>query len=478
MLRVLAGDLAFDAEDERAIAHAVDLAFRHAGVTLNDLVPFAFARRSKLRRAFAKWVVDEAGGAGLHAHVFNAARDSLGGLLGGDRSAARLVGIDMGEALDDPVLGPPVVAHVSRAIGRTAAATARGFVIFIDEAAKLLLNPGFRALAAEMFREYRKLGEVGGAVGLAFQDPAALLATGVAEAFVENATTLVFFPNSKVSVEASSPSTSTRSRSASCAAGRGAARPAGGCWWSSATRSQAARRARSWTSTWRPWARRCGSMPAARRRTPGWPRRGSDGGGMARASVSSGTRPIGTRTREEMDLQLFLEVTRWTRRTTPRRCDAAMRARIDGTPRGGAHAGRPGGVVSLKAVLRWLLRMEPGAAERYAGRLAGLMSAACAANGAASRRGRRPCGREAAMRRGRALAVAAVLLLVPVPAWAIMTVFDPQAFSRLGEQLTKLQQQVEALEKQTGFLGDIARKAQDQIDAIGRVGQGCCRWRI
>ena len=76
------------------------------------------------------------------------------------------------------------------------------------------------------------------------------------------------------------------------------------------------------------------------------------------------------------------------------------------------------------------------------------------------------------MRRGRALAVAAVcLLLVPVPAWAIMTVFDPQSFSRLGEQLTKLQKQVEALQKQTGFLGDIARKAQDQIDAIGRVGQ-------
>jgi len=99
----------------------------------------------------------------------------------------------MNEALDDPILGPPIVGHISQAIYRSAANASKGFNIFIDEAAKLLQNDGFKALAMEMFREYRKLN---GAVGMAFQDPAALFASGAAEAFLENTATLFFFPNS------------------------------------------------------------------------------------------------------------------------------------------------------------------------------------------------------------------------------------------------------------------------------------------
>ena len=57
-------------------------------------------------------------------------------------------------------------AHVARRAG---------FVIFIDEAASHV-NAGFRALARG--REYRKPGGAGGAVGMAFQDLAALLKTG------------------------------------------------------------------------------------------------------------------------------------------------------------------------------------------------------------------------------------------------------------------------------------------------------------
>ncbi|MBL4614289.1 MAG: hypothetical protein JKY27_05385 [Magnetovibrio sp.] len=99
----------------------------------------------------------------------------------------------MNEALDDPVMGPPVVAHISEAIYRSAAIGGPGFNIFIDEAAKLLQNPGFKSLAMEMFREYRKLN---GSVGMAFQDPAALFRSGDAEAFLENTATLMFLPNS------------------------------------------------------------------------------------------------------------------------------------------------------------------------------------------------------------------------------------------------------------------------------------------
>lgn len=200
ILRAMAADATPGEDDDQVYAHAVELAFKldppHR--TLNEIYEFCFARRTPLRRAFARWVVDGKGKAGRHAHVFNAAHDSLAGFL----TSAHLVGINMDEALNDPVLGPPVVAHVSEAISRSAASSSRGFCIFIDEAAKLLQNDGFKALAMEMYREYRKLN---GSVGLAFQDPAALHRSGVAEAFLENTATLVFLPNSQASIASLEP---------------------------------------------------------------------------------------------------------------------------------------------------------------------------------------------------------------------------------------------------------------------------------
>src|SRR3546814_5853196 len=82
-----------------------------------------------------------------------------------------MVGINMNEALDDSDIGPPVVSHISAGIGQSAAQNSKGFGIFIDEAAKLSRNEGFKLLMMEMYREYRKLD---GLVGLAFQDPQAL----------------------------------------------------------------------------------------------------------------------------------------------------------------------------------------------------------------------------------------------------------------------------------------------------------------
>lgn len=165
---------------------------------MNAIYPFAFARRSALRRAFAQWVTDDKGNTGLRSHIFNAPHDSLGGLL----NQSHMVGINMNEALADPALGGPVVGHISEAISKSVAGRNGGFVIFIDEAAKLLSNPGFRDLGAEMYREYRKLG---GAVGMAFQDPAGLGKTGAAEAIIENTATMIFFPNSKVTEESLKP---------------------------------------------------------------------------------------------------------------------------------------------------------------------------------------------------------------------------------------------------------------------------------
>lgn len=199
ILKSLAGIDLEDADID-ALNHAVDLAFQieppHR--TLNAIYPFAFARRSTLRRAFAQWVADDKGNTGLRSHIFNAPHDSLGGLL----NQSHMVGINMNEALADPALGAPVVGHISEAISKSVAGRNGGFVIFIDEAAKLLSNPGFRDLGAEMYREYRKLG---GAVGMAFQDPAGLAKTGAAEAIIENTATMIFFPNSKVTEESLKP---------------------------------------------------------------------------------------------------------------------------------------------------------------------------------------------------------------------------------------------------------------------------------
>lgn len=173
------------------LAHAVDSAFRLPveGRRFDTLYPVMFPRNSDEQKSFAKWVTSDHGRAGLYARVFNAERDALSGFLG----SSHLTGINMNEALEDPILGPPVVAHIAAGVERMARReSVRGFAIFVDEAAKLLTNPAFKSLVAEMYREYRKLF---GSVGLAFQDPSALHASGISSAVIENTASFFFFPN-------------------------------------------------------------------------------------------------------------------------------------------------------------------------------------------------------------------------------------------------------------------------------------------
>jgi type IV secretion system protein VirB4 len=162
--------------------------------TLDNIYGAAFPAQSEIRRAFAKWVNGEDGAEGQFSHVFNAPRDQITGFL----EQSFLVGINMNEALMDPVLGPPVVAHISAAISAAAKKGEGGFSIFIDEAANLLRNNGFRSVVREMYQEYRKLN---GFVGLAFQEPGALLEFDGASAMIENAQTLFFLPNSQAKLE-------------------------------------------------------------------------------------------------------------------------------------------------------------------------------------------------------------------------------------------------------------------------------------
>lgn len=198
IMKAMIGELQEEGLEE-TINHVMDLAFKVQAPdrTFNSLYEYGFQKRTALKKVFAQWVTDSKGTQGLHSHVFNAPHDSLSSLL----TASHMLGINMNEALNDPVLGPPVVAHISEAI-RSAGRRQKGFNIFVDEAANLLQNEGFRKFVMEMFREYRKLN---GCVGLAFQDPDALQRSGIARAVLENTATLFFFPNAQANRESLEP---------------------------------------------------------------------------------------------------------------------------------------------------------------------------------------------------------------------------------------------------------------------------------
>lgn len=191
LVRSMLGEAGQDDGVEATLSHVVETAFTLPieARTFNSIYPLTFPAQSNAKKIFARWVTDPRERAGLYAATFNAPRDSLAGLL----NQSFMTGINMNEALEDPALGPPVVAHIASAIERLArSGRTRGFAIFIDEAAKLLRNPAFCDLAAEMYREYRKFG---GAVGMAFQDPGALHKSGIADAVIENTSAMFFFPN-------------------------------------------------------------------------------------------------------------------------------------------------------------------------------------------------------------------------------------------------------------------------------------------
>ncbi len=71
----------------------------------------------------------------------------------------------------------------------------------------------------------------------------------------------------------------------------------------------------------------------------------------------------------------------------------------------------------------------------------------------------------------RIIAVAGLLSMTSLPAFATYPVFDATSFAKITEQFNKLQQQFDELMKQTEILGKISKTAQDQINAIGKLGQ-------
>ena len=197
LIRSMLADLPDSDALRRDINHVVNTTFSlpHEHRIFNSVYASGFAADGDARRSFARWVETPDGQEGIYSHLFNAQTDSLTGFL----SQAHLVGINMNEALADPALAPPVVTHICDTISETVARTAKGFAIFIDEAAALLENPTFRGYAAKMYREWRKKN---GVIGMAFQDPTALFDSGIGPAVVENTATILFYPNAMGSPEA------------------------------------------------------------------------------------------------------------------------------------------------------------------------------------------------------------------------------------------------------------------------------------
>ncbi len=152
--------------------------------TLNNLYEVAFAPNSKIKLALSPWVKG-----GIYEHVFNSGFDSFTNKIGD----SKIMGINMNEALNDPVLGAPVIAHIANIIAKTAKSAGKGACIFIDEGGKQMQNAGFRGLAREMWQEYRKLDI---ACGMAFQQPASLLKTDIKDEILNNTSSYIFFKDS------------------------------------------------------------------------------------------------------------------------------------------------------------------------------------------------------------------------------------------------------------------------------------------
>ena len=157
--------------------------------SLNMIFDTAFDKDGEAVQSLAPFVTDIKGNEGMYAHFFNAKQDCLSGMF----SKSFMTGIDLGDILNDDKIAAPIIMHIADSL-KAMSSEKGGFFVFIDEAAALLRNEGFKANVETMYREYRKLG---GSVSLAFQGPKALFDSGIAGAVLDNTATIILLPNSQ-----------------------------------------------------------------------------------------------------------------------------------------------------------------------------------------------------------------------------------------------------------------------------------------
>jgi type IV secretion system protein VirB4 len=124
--------------------------------------------------------------------VFDHGDDRITPLLG----SAPIVGFDMTDVVDDPVLRRPLTQYLFHLLDSLL--DGRRLVAWLDEFSKLIGDEGFRLLAADATKTWRKRN---GVMAFATQGTADVLATPLARALIEQTPTKVFFPNADASRE-------------------------------------------------------------------------------------------------------------------------------------------------------------------------------------------------------------------------------------------------------------------------------------
>jgi type IV secretion system protein VirB4 len=133
---------------------------------------------------------ESAGGA--LAWAFDAPTDVIGGQL----HASPLVGFDMTEILQDPIVRTPLTAYLFERIDELL--DGRPLVAWIDEFSKLIGSHEFAELAADGTKTWRKRN---GVMAFATQSPNDILHSPVARSLVEQTPTKILFPNPDAAID-------------------------------------------------------------------------------------------------------------------------------------------------------------------------------------------------------------------------------------------------------------------------------------
>ena len=179
-----------DAEEETAIAKAIDEIFAHGPELrrlrfMRDLLGGGRRPQSgDLPSRLDPWIFD-----GEHAWLFDNRDDELD-------FDNRVIGFDMTELLEDRRLRTPVLLYLFHRIeDRLDGAPT---MILIDEAWKALDDPMFAARIRNWMKTLRKRNAM---IGFATQSAADALDSSIASAIVEQTATAIFMPNNKAREE-------------------------------------------------------------------------------------------------------------------------------------------------------------------------------------------------------------------------------------------------------------------------------------
>lgn len=183
---------ALSPREEADLDHALrgTLALEPEHRRLSRLIEFTDATRAEgIHARLAPWCE---GTGGDYAWVFDNARDSLVGRLGG----ALIFGLDVTEFLDNGTTRTPVTLYLFHLIRRLL--DGRRLVCWMDEFWRLLGDAAFESFAKDGPKTWRKLN---GVMCLATQSPSDVLGGALSRTIIEQTATKVFFPNSDAQAE-------------------------------------------------------------------------------------------------------------------------------------------------------------------------------------------------------------------------------------------------------------------------------------